>query len=96
MVIVGLNSGSYLPECVEGIIYEVRIRHYAWPRSYTARNHTLCTDGAERGGEMSIFPTKILLATDGSREARLAARIAVDLARKPTPKCTSSTSLTSP
>jgi nucleotide-binding universal stress UspA family protein len=29
---------------------------------------------------MNIFPTKILLATDGSREAILAARTAVDLA----------------
>jgi nucleotide-binding universal stress UspA family protein len=29
---------------------------------------------------MGIFPTKILLATDGSREAQLAARTAVDLA----------------
>lgn len=29
---------------------------------------------------MSIFPTKILLATDGSEEARLALRAAVDLA----------------
>src|SRR5215212_12101389 len=31
---------------------------------------------------MSIFPTKILLATDGSKEASLAARTAVDLANK--------------
>src|SRR5215217_3781652 len=31
---------------------------------------------------MSIFPTKILLATDGSREAELAARTAADLAHK--------------
>ena len=31
---------------------------------------------------MSIFPTKILLATDGSQEATLAARTAVDLAQK--------------
>ena len=31
---------------------------------------------------MSIFPTKILLATDGSREAKLAASTAVDLAEK--------------
>ena len=31
---------------------------------------------------MSIFPTKILLATDGSSEARLAARTAVELAQK--------------
>jgi nucleotide-binding universal stress UspA family protein len=30
---------------------------------------------------MSIFPTKILLATDGSREAELAASTAVDLAK---------------
>ncbi len=31
---------------------------------------------------MSIFPTKILLATDGSREAELAAQTAADLAHK--------------
>jgi nucleotide-binding universal stress UspA family protein len=31
---------------------------------------------------MSIFPTKILLATDGSEEAALAARTAADLADK--------------
>ena len=31
---------------------------------------------------MSIFPTKILLATDGSAEAELAARTAVDLSQK--------------
>src|SRR5215211_3005105 len=32
--------------------------------------------------QMSIFPTKILLATDGSSEARLAARTADELAQK--------------
>ena len=31
---------------------------------------------------MSIFPTKILLATDGSKEAQLAAKTAADLAQK--------------
>ena len=31
---------------------------------------------------MSIFPTRILLATDGSREAELAAQTAADLAKK--------------
>jgi nucleotide-binding universal stress UspA family protein len=31
---------------------------------------------------MSIFPTKVLLATDGSKEAQLAARTAADLAQK--------------
>ena len=34
------------------------------------------------GSEMSIFPTKILLATDGSTEAELAARTAADLSQK--------------
>jgi nucleotide-binding universal stress UspA family protein len=33
---------------------------------------------------VSIFPTKILLATDGSREAELATRTAADLANKTT------------
>jgi nucleotide-binding universal stress UspA family protein len=34
------------------------------------------------GDEMSIFPTKILLATDGSSQAELAARTAVYLCQK--------------
>jgi nucleotide-binding universal stress UspA family protein len=33
-------------------------------------------------GEMSIFPTKILLATDGSSESELATRTAVDLGQQ--------------
>jgi nucleotide-binding universal stress UspA family protein len=37
----------------------------------------------EQGGDpMSIFPTTILLATDGSEEARLASTTAADLAEK--------------
>src|ERR671912_295865 len=37
----------------------------------------------ERGGDpMSIFPTTILLATDGSEEAQLASTTAADLAEK--------------
>jgi nucleotide-binding universal stress UspA family protein len=36
---------------------------------------------SEEVGEMSIFPTKILLATDGSEEAELALRTAVALAK---------------
>ena len=40
-------------------------------------------ESVEQGGDpMSIFPTRILLATDGSEEAELAARIAADLAGK--------------
>ena len=31
---------------------------------------------------MSIFPTKVLLATDGSKEADLAAKTALSLAQK--------------
>jgi nucleotide-binding universal stress UspA family protein len=37
---------------------------------------------ARRTPFMSIFPTKILLATDGSREAELAGQTAADLANK--------------
>ena len=36
---------------------------------------------SSEGNQMSIFPTKILLATDGSSEAELATQTAVDLAR---------------
>jgi nucleotide-binding universal stress UspA family protein len=36
---------------------------------------------------MSIFPTRILLATDGSEEAELAALRAVNLAMQPNPSC---------
>jgi nucleotide-binding universal stress UspA family protein len=36
---------------------------------------------SNEGNEMSIFPTKILLATDGSSEAELATQTAVDLAQ---------------
>jgi nucleotide-binding universal stress UspA family protein len=36
---------------------------------------------SSEGNEMSIFPTKILLATDSSSEAELATQTAVDLAR---------------
>jgi nucleotide-binding universal stress UspA family protein len=32
--------------------------------------------------EISIFPTKILLATDGSKDAALAATAAVDLSKR--------------
>jgi nucleotide-binding universal stress UspA family protein len=36
----------------------------------------------ERGEPVGIFPTRVLLATDGSREADAAAQTAIDLARK--------------
>jgi nucleotide-binding universal stress UspA family protein len=36
----------------------------------------------EAGDRMSIFPTKILLATDGSKDAELAAKAAVDLSTR--------------
>src|SRR5215207_5193264 len=42
------SSKAYSPNLVEeGVFYEVRIRHYAWPRSYTARNHTYRGDDLE-------------------------------------------------
>ena len=37
--------------------------------------------GKESAATMSIFPTRILLATDGSEEAELAALRAVDVAQ---------------
>jgi hypothetical protein len=46
--------------------------------------------------QMSIFPTTILLATDGSSEAQSATQTAVDLGQKQTRSCTWSTSWTSP
>ena len=36
---------------------------------------------------MSIFPTKILLATDGSEDAKLAATTAVDVANSTNSNC---------
>jgi nucleotide-binding universal stress UspA family protein len=54
-----------------------------------APDHAVCSSAVrslissppKKGGEeMSIFPTKILLATDGSREAELARATAIDLA----------------
>ena len=31
---------------------------------------------------MSVFPTKVLVATDGTEDSQLAARVAVELARE--------------
>jgi nucleotide-binding universal stress UspA family protein len=39
-------------------------------------------NASSKGDSMSIFPTKILLATDGSEEAQLASTTAADLAEK--------------
>ena len=39
-------------------------------------------EAGSKEDKMSIFPTRILLATDGSEEATLAAQTAIDLANK--------------
>jgi nucleotide-binding universal stress UspA family protein len=44
--------------------------------------HNASKPQARRTPFMSIFPTKILLATDGSREAELAGQTAADIAQK--------------
>ena len=49
---------------------------------YSAWQVGLPKEAGSKEHKMSIFPTKILLATDGSKEATLAARTAADLARK--------------
>ena len=48
--------------------------------SFVSRSAS-CTGRRATGCEMSIFPTKILLTTDGSSEAELASQIAVELAQ---------------
>src|SRR3712207_7695273 len=50
----------------------------------------------EHGGEpMKLFPTKIVLATDGSEDANQAARTAADLAQKTSSEDRKSTRLNS-
>ena len=49
--------------------------------SYVSRSVSRRERASSERNQMSIFPTKILLATDGSREAELATQTAVDLAR---------------
>src|SRR5215204_4684506 len=60
------SSKAYSPNLVEGVFYEVRIRHYAWPRSYTDRNHTFRGDGLER-----VEPDEHLSDQDPSGHRRL-------------------------
>jgi nucleotide-binding universal stress UspA family protein len=49
---------------------------------YSAWHVGLPKEAGSKERKMSIFPTKILLATDGSEEATLAAQTAIDLANK--------------
>jgi nucleotide-binding universal stress UspA family protein len=49
--------------------------------SYVSRSVSRRERASSERNQMSIFPTKIVLATDGSREAELATQTAVDLAR---------------
>ena len=44
--------------------------------------HSLPKETGSKEHKMSIFPTRILLATDGSKESTLAAQTAIDLANK--------------
>src|SRR5215213_7175950 len=48
----------------------------------TTRDSVGCSQTLQWRQQMSIFPTKILLATDGSKDANLAARAAIDLSKK--------------
>jgi nucleotide-binding universal stress UspA family protein len=49
---------------------------------YSAWQVGLPKEAGSKEYKMSIFPTRILLATDGSEEATLAAQTAIDLANK--------------
>ena len=66
-----MEKGSLLGNWASGI----HLCYSAWqvgiPKEAGSKEH-----------KMSIFPTRILLATDGSEEATLAAQTAIDLANK--------------
>ena len=67
-----------------GILRTSRVRSSRKFAPSTYGWHHVHTEQATSEGDtlyMSIFPTKILLATDGSREAKLAATTAADLAK---------------
>jgi nucleotide-binding universal stress UspA family protein len=49
---------------------------------YSAWQAGIPKEAGSKEHKMSIFPTRILLATDGSEEATLAAQTAIDLANK--------------
>jgi nucleotide-binding universal stress UspA family protein len=49
---------------------------------YSAWQVGIYKEAGSKEHKMSIFPTRILLATDGSEEATLAAQTAIDLANK--------------
>jgi nucleotide-binding universal stress UspA family protein len=49
---------------------------------YSAWQVGIFKEAGSKEHKMSIFPTRILLATDGSEEATLAAQTAIDLANK--------------
>ena len=49
---------------------------------YSAWQVGIPKEAGSKEDKMSIFPTRILLATDGSEEATLAAQTAIDLANK--------------
>src|SRR5215204_2178097 len=49
---------------------------------YSAWQVGIPKEAGSKEDKMSIFPTRILLATDGSEEATLAAQTAIDLAHK--------------
>jgi nucleotide-binding universal stress UspA family protein len=63
---------------LEGAFSEIRTEHVRLA-SYRCGESVV---SEEAQSEMSIFPTKILLATDGSKEAELVARTATKLADK--------------
>jgi nucleotide-binding universal stress UspA family protein len=64
------------------VVWKVNSANYFAPNTSGWHHAPTGQASSERTLYMSIFPTKVLLATDGSEEAELAARIAADLAQK--------------
>ena len=76
---------SYSPKCMEGVFCELRLLDILRRSHRVSKAGIMHPQGRHRARStpyMSIFPTKILVATDGSREAELAFASAADLSQK--------------
>jgi nucleotide-binding universal stress UspA family protein len=75
------RSALYSPNLLEGAF---SLKYASWgcigQRWMAISSHKTLLRAQQGDDQMSIFPTKILLAFDGSREAELAARTAAELA----------------
>src|SRR3990170_4816961 len=77
-------AGLYRQACAIAVAHRLpraipSSRHGIWLISF---DHLILSIQNRKGVNVSIFPTKILLATDSSEEATLAAKTAADITQK--------------